>query len=122
MKSRLQRSRDIDRAYEELAERLHKAPGITCLGEHGSGLAYTVRRLGMAALDVVMTVDLLDGNLWWRMTVASQRSGLPTWHEVSWCKRTFAGAGAAYIPLPEGDGAVEVLVPLEQDPLEGVAP
>lgn len=127
MKSKAERSRDMDRAYEELGERLLNVPGVVCEGEHGAGLAYRVRRLGMAALDVVMTVDLIDGQLWWRMRASLHGPGLglPTLRDVEWCKHVFTGKGAGYIPLPSdaalGWRHVDVLVPLEQDPLRGVA-
>lgn len=126
MKSKAERSRDIDRAYEELAERLQGKPGID--GEDTQlGLSYRVRRLGMAALDVGILVDLIDGNLWWRMAIKrSGRDGkdaLPSFVEVEWCKRTFTGDGGAYIPFATDDilerRCIEVLVPLEQDPLRG---
>jgi hypothetical protein len=121
VKSKLQRSRDVDRAYEELAERLHKVPGVTSLGEWGDGLAYRVR--GNAGLTAIIEVELHDGQLWLHLSV-SARLRVPSWDELRWCKDVFMGDVKAITVFPkkaeyvnDHPRTLHLFAPLEQDPL-----
>lgn len=125
MKTPAARSRDIDHAFEELAERIEHAPGIHCVGEWGGGLRYTARVSG-AMLTVVIEPELHDAELWAHLSVSVHRpvARVPTWDELRWCKDVFIGDRKAITVFPIRDEYVNhhphvlhLFAPLERDPL-----
>lgn len=123
MKDQKARARDIERAWEQLAERVADTPGVTSRGEFAGGLAYRVRRLGMAALTVIIEPEIHDGELWLHLSV-STAGRVPSWDEMRWCRDVFIGDRKAISVLPVSAEYVNIhpnclhlFAPLERDPL-----
>lgn len=126
MKDPATRSRDIDHAFEELADRILGAPGIHCVGEWGDGLRYTARVSG-AQMVVIIEAELHEGELWAHLSVSVHRPTprVPTWDELKWCKDVFIGperkAVTVFPPRAEyinhHEHTLHLFAPLERDPL-----
>jgi hypothetical protein len=126
MKDFAQRSRDMDAAFEELAQRLAHVPGVHFLSEWGGGLAYTAR-LGVGAiLRVIIEPELHEDELWLHLSasVTRPKARVPTWDELRWCKDVFIGDRKAITVFPvraeyvnHHPDVLHLFSPLERDPL-----
>lgn len=124
MKSWNQRARDVDLAFEELAERLAVTPGVHSLGEWGAGLRYSVRLRGVSLIAVIEP-ETHESELWYHLSVSATRPArVPTWEELRWCKETFIGDRKAITVFPvraedvnDAPNVLHLFAPLERDPL-----
>jgi hypothetical protein len=115
VKSRAERSRDIERVLEQVDERVRNVVGVRRLGGSFDLATY---RAGNILVEV--EPQFHDGQLWLRLRVS--RAGAVNIEDLVWCRDTFAGPGGALVITPHARGGASVYSPAEQDPIPRFTP